>query len=86
MASPGAKILAVLLMACSPALTGCKTDGTNAQAAADVPAHAPPRHEVALQCWAVVDKAHKTMDLDRRADFVSKCIDDRMKGQPAPKG
>jgi hypothetical protein len=86
MISPSAKILAVLLIAASPALTGCKTDGTNAQAAANAPAHPPARHEVALQCWATVDKTHKSMGLDQRADFVNKCIDDRLKGQPAPKG
>jgi hypothetical protein len=87
MISPSAKILAVLLIAASPALTGCKTDGTNAQAAAaDAPAHPPARHEVALQCWATVDQTHKSMGLDQRADFVNKCIDDRLKGQPAPKG
>ena len=87
MISPSVKILAVLLIAASPALTGCKTDGTNAQAAAaDAPAHPPARHEVALQCWATVDKTHKSMGLDQRADFVNKCIDDRLKGQPAPKG
>jgi hypothetical protein len=86
MTSSSAKILAILLVAVSPALTGCKTDGTNAQAAAEAPAHPPARHEVALQCWASVDKTHKTMGLDQRADVVSKCIDDKLKGQPAPKG
>jgi hypothetical protein len=86
MTSPSAKILAVLLIAGSPALTGCKTDGTNAQAAAEAPGRPQARHEVALQCWGSVDKAHKTMGLDQRADLVSKCIDDRLKGQPAPKG
>jgi hypothetical protein len=86
MTSPSAKILAILLIAASPVLTGCKTDGTNAQAAAEGPTRPPARHEVAMQCWATVDKTHKTMGLDQRADFVSKCIDDRLKGQPAPKG
>jgi hypothetical protein len=86
MTSPSAKILASLLIAACPALTGCKTDGTNAQAAAEAPAHPPARHEVAMQCWLTVDKTHKTMGLDQRADIVSKCIDDKMKSQPAPKG
>jgi hypothetical protein len=80
-----AKTLAILLIAVSPALAGCKTDGPSARASAEEAQRPHTRHEVAFQCWASVDKAHKTMTLDQRADVVTKCIDDKMKGAP-PKG
>ena len=80
--------LALLLLACAPVLAACQTDSTGtpmvqpmAQAApaeAAAPAEPPTRQEAALQCWASVDKAHKDMSLDKRADIVTKCIDDRL--------
>ena len=86
------KALALLLLACTPALTACQTDspGPSAQAspqeAAKEAAKPPTRQEAALQCWASADKAHPKMDVDRRADIVTKCINDKMKTSPAPKG
>ena len=84
--------LALLLLASAPALAACQTDSTGtsmvqpmaqsmAQAApaeAAAPAEPPTRQEAALQCWASVDKAHKDMSLDKRADIVTKCIDDKL--------
>jgi hypothetical protein len=82
--------LALLLLACTPALTACQTDGPTAQASAQAApqeAAKPPTHqEAALICWASVDKAHPTMGLDQRADIVTKCINDKTKAPPAPKG
>jgi hypothetical protein len=56
-------------------------------------AQAPPpaakpmtRQEAALQCWMSVEKGHKDASLDGRADIVTKCINDKLKAQPAPKG
>jgi hypothetical protein len=88
------KTLALLLLACTPALTACQTDSPSAQASAQSSAQAapqeaakPPTHqEAALICWASVDKAHPTMGLDQRADIVTKCINDKTKAPPAPKG
>ena len=80
---------AVLLLACAPALAACQTDapaGPSAQASPQEAATQPTRQEAALQCWASVDKAHPTMGLDQRADIVTKCINDKMKAHPAPKG
>lgn len=87
-----AKVFALLLLACAPALSACQTDapaGPSAQAASQGASKAaandepPTRQEAALQCWSSVDKAHPTMGLDQRADIVTKCINDKMKTQPA---
>ena len=90
------KTLALLLLACTPALTACQTDSPSpsaqaspqeaAKETAKETAKPPTRQEVALQCWASVDKAHKEASLDQRADIVTKCINDKMKTPPAPKG
>jgi hypothetical protein len=80
------KALALLLLACTPALTACQTDGPSAQASPQEAAQPPSRQEAALQCWASIDKAYPNMGLDQRADIVTKCINDKMKTPPAPKG
>ncbi len=82
------KTLALLLLACTPALTACQTDSPSAQAspqeAAKEAAKPPTRQEVALQCWASADKAHKDANLDQRADIVTKCINDKMNAAQQP--
>ena len=81
-----------MLLACTPALTACQTDNpspsaqASPQEAAKEAAKPPTRQEAALQCWASVDKAHPSMGLDQRADIVTKCINDKTKTPPAPKG
>jgi len=41
----------------------------------------------ARECWMKTEKANAHTDLDKRADLVNKCIDERLKaaGVPAPK-
>jgi len=41
----------------------------------------------ARECWMKTEKTNAHADLDKRADLVNKCIDDKMKaaGVPAPK-
>jgi hypothetical protein len=80
--------LVILLLACTPVLTACQTDSTSpsAQATPQEAPQPPTRQEAALICWASIDKAHPTMGLDQRADIVTKCINDKMKTPPAPKG
>jgi hypothetical protein len=41
----------------------------------------------AKECWMKTEKTSAHADLDKRADLVNKCIDDKMKaaGIPAPK-
>jgi hypothetical protein len=86
-------LLMLLLLAVAPALTACQTDSTGkpvAQAAPAAPAEPPTRQEAAMQCWMSVEKTHKELSLDKRADIVTKCIDDKMNpaaaaAKPAPK-
>jgi hypothetical protein len=46
------------------------------------------RSRAARECWMRTEKGNAREDLDKRADLVNKCIDDKMKavGVPAPKG
>jgi hypothetical protein len=41
----------------------------------------------ARECWMKTEKANAHADIDKRADLVNKCIDEKMKaaGAPAPK-
>ena len=41
----------------------------------------------ARECWMKTERTSAHADLDKRADLVNKCIDDKMKaaGAPAPK-
>jgi hypothetical protein len=42
----------------------------------------------ARECWMRTEKTSAHTDLDKRADLVNKCIDEKLKaaGAPAPKG
>jgi hypothetical protein len=77
-------LLVLLLLAGAPALTACQTDSTAKPMAQAAPPAPPTRQEAAWQCWASVDKTHKDLSLDKRADIVSKCINDKMNPGPAP--
>ena len=70
--------LALLLLASAPVLAACQTDSTGTAMAQAAPAEPPTRQQAALQCWDSVDKHHKDLSLDKRADIVTKCIDDRL--------
>ena len=77
--------LAVLLIACAPALTACQTDSGPAAQSAE-PKKPLTHSEAALACWMSLEKAPaKDLSLDKRADIVTKCINDKMNpgGQPA---
>ena len=44
------------------------------------------RARAATQCWMATEKGHADMNLDKRADIVTKCIDQKMKAAAeAPK-
>lgn len=66
-------------------LAGCETNGTNAGAQAATKAPAPPmtHSRAAQECWMATEKGYNSANLDKRADVVTKCIDDKMKGAPA---
>jgi hypothetical protein len=38
------------------------------------------RARAARECWMRTEKANPHQDLDKRADVVNKCIDDKLKG------
>ena len=71
---------------------GPKTESPKTQAAKPAVQAAEPeepmtRSRAARECWMKTEKGNANMDLDKRADLVNKCIDDKMKaaGVPAPK-
>ena len=73
-------VLAALMLA------GCETTGMGVAPAAqaDTPPAQPMTHTRAAElCWMSTEKGAASMDLDKRADAVSKCIDEKMKGAPA---
>jgi len=45
------------------------------------------RSRAARECWMRTEKANPRQDLDKRADIVNKCIDEKLKaaGAPPPK-
>jgi hypothetical protein len=88
-----------LLVASAALLSGCQTDGApsnpltelaNYSAKKDAPEKpAEPkmtRARAATECWMKTEKGHADANLDKRADVVTKCIDDKLKAaQAAPK-
>jgi len=66
------------------ALAGCETTGTGAPTqTAKAPEPPMTRTRAAEQCWMSTEKGATTMSLDKRADVVNKCIEDKMKGGSA---
>lgn len=80
-----------LLLAAAAALAGCQTTSTAspAVAAAPSPTLRAARHQpkppmthtqAALDCWMATEHGHADMPLDKRADVVDKCIQEKMNG------
>jgi hypothetical protein len=66
------------------ALGGCETTGAGAAAVAAKPPAPPMTHaRAATECWMSTEKGHADTDLDKRADAVTKCIDEKMKAAKA---
>jgi hypothetical protein len=74
-----------LILSTALALAGCETTGTGTAAQATKPPEPPMTHtRAATECWMGTEKDH--IDLDKRADIVTKCIDQKMKAaSDAPK-
>jgi hypothetical protein len=83
-----------LLAAFVLTLAACQTDGSGptaaeapkgATAAVSRPAEAPQnvepmtRTRAARECWMRTEKGSAHENLDKRADIVNKCIDEKMK-------
>ncbi len=58
-----------------------------AKPAEPVPEEPMTRTRAARECWMKTEKASAREGLDKRADLVNKCIDDKLKaaGAPPPK-
>ncbi len=93
------KIGALAVVAVAAALlSGCETDGSSPGPLAELAAYngkkadakppEPPmtRSRAAMECWMQTEKGRADANLDKRADFVTKCIDEKLKtAQAAPK-
>jgi len=68
------------------ALAGCNTDGGGTANLAAAPSTKPTlsHTEAAKQCWMAIEHGSRSASLDKRADIVAKCIDDKMKTANAP--
>ena len=70
-----------------PEVTASRPDGAKPQAAkpAEPVEEAEPmtRTRAARECWMKTEKANRHEDLDKRADIVNKCIEDKMKAAGA---
>jgi hypothetical protein len=87
----------VLFIACALALAGCETDATGptagdvrraAPSTAPVANSEPMTHSrAARECWMRTEKANAHENLDKRAELVNRCIDEKLKaaGVPSPR-
>jgi hypothetical protein len=81
--------VAALLIGAAALLVGCETDGSGPGPMASSPSaetkpEPPMTHSrAAMECWMQTEKGRSDMNLDRRADIVTKCIDDKMKAAKA---
>jgi hypothetical protein len=88
----GARRLVLLLVAAG-LLAGCEATGSGMGPAAKLEAGKPAeppkieppmtRSRAAEQCWMGTEKGSAGVNIDKRADTVTKCIDDKMKAAAA---
>ena len=88
----------VLLVAAAALLSGCQTDGDGPGPFASLSAAAQPaepakppeppltKSKAAMECWMKTEKGSAGADLEKRADTVNKCIDEKMKSAGGAKG
>jgi hypothetical protein len=74
---------AILLLAfAAVALAACESAPPGAPPPAAAAPEPPMTHSrAATECWMATEKGHADMNLDKRADIVTKCIAQKMKGQ-----
>jgi len=78
-----------LLMLAGGLLAGCETTGPGSVAEASKPGEPPKveppmtRSRAATECWMKTEKGSAGANIDKRADIVTKCIDDKMKAAAA---
>jgi hypothetical protein len=68
-----------------PEIAASRPDGAAAKPQAANPEEAEPmtRTRAARECWMKTEKANRHEDLDKRADIVNRCIEDKMKAAGA---
>ncbi len=85
---------APLLVLLLPLLAACNTNRVASAGAPVVAAGEPatkPEEEpmthtrAARECWMATEKGRADMPLDKRADVVEKCIEQKMKAAAAPR-
>ena len=77
--------LSFAVLALAVALAGCETTGSGPGPAAQAAPPPPMTHSLAArECWMQTEKGASSTNLDKRADIVTKCIEDKMKAAPAP--
>lgn len=72
-------VFSATLVVLAAALAGCETTGAAPQAATKPPEPPMTHARAATQCWMATEKGHADADLDKRADVVNKCIEEKMK-------
>ena len=78
--TPHTSIRILLAALAALTLTACETTGSGPAAEAAKPLEPPMTHaRAATQCWMSTEKGSAGKDIDKRADIVTKCIDDKMK-------
>mgnify|MGYP001049338942 CR=1 FL=1 len=71
--------LVLLLFACTLPLTGC-TSAVTPRTQTPVANSGPMTHSrAARECWMRTEKANAHENLDKRAELVNKCIDEKLK-------
>ena len=93
--APARVFLRLLLVVLAAAgLAACETSGTGTSSTTEAAKPAEPpmtRRLAAEQCWMAAEKAQAALPLDKRADIVNKCIEQKLKttsgtAEPAPAG
>jgi hypothetical protein len=89
------KIFTFAVLAAAAGLLGaCETDGNSPGPLASLsspsrpaepekPAEPMTRSRAAAECWMGTEKGSARANIDKRADAVTKCIDDKMKSAAA---
>ena len=82
------------VVAAAALLSGCQTDGSGPGPFASLSAPAKPaepakppeppmtKSKAAMECWMKTEKGSAAANLDKRADVVNKCIEQKMSGAP----
>jgi hypothetical protein len=77
-------IAILVLVLAGAALAGCETVPYPSAPQAGRGPEPPMTHSrAAAECWMATEKGRADMNLDKRADIVTKCIDDKMKAAKA---